>query len=51
MTITPAMSDPGLILFDEPTLTLKIHGSDVFYNGDPTTGTYTPGVYTIEIKS
>ena len=51
MTITPTLSDPSLIVFDDATLTLKVLGSDVFYNGDHTSGVYTPGTYSVEIKS
>ena len=51
LTITPAMIDPSLIVFDDTTLTLKLYGVDVFYGGDHTTGTYTPGTYSVEIKS
>ena len=51
MTITPPMIDPGLIVFDDTTLTLKLHGTDIYYGGDQTTGTYIPGTYSVLIKS
>ena len=51
MTVTPPVSDPGLIVFDDTTLEVKLYGVDVFYGGDHTTGTYTPGTYSVEIKS
>ena len=39
-----------MVTFDPPSKTISVSGSDVFYNGDHTTGTYTPGVYSVEIR-
>ena len=41
------MSDPGLIVFDDTTFEVKVFGVDVLYGGS----TYTPGTYSVEIKS
>ena len=51
MVITPPMIDPGLFVFDDTTLTLKLYGTDIYYGGDQTTGTYIPGTYSVTIRS
>ena len=50
MTVTDTNPGGGMMSFDLSTRTISVSGSDVFYNGDHTTGTYTPGVYTVEIR-
>lgn len=39
-----------MVTFHHPSKTISVSGSDVFYNGDHTTGTYTPGAYSVEIR-
>lgn len=51
MTITPPTVDPNLIVFDDSALTLRLFGNELYYGGDQTTGTYTPGTYSVTIKS
>ena len=50
MTVTATNPGGGMVSFDSSTRTISVSGSDVFYNGDHTTGSYTPGVYTVEIR-
>ena len=50
MTVVAANPGGGMVTFDETSRTISVTGSDVFYSGDHTTGTYTPGVYSVEIR-
>ena len=50
MTVTAVNPGGGMISFDDTLRTISVTGSDVFYNGDHTTGTYTPGTYSVEIR-
>ena len=41
MTVSPSLVDPGLIVFDEPTQTVTIVGTNVFYSNVYVADTYT----------
>lgn len=50
MTISPALVDPTLISFDGATRQITVQGSDLFIGGDHNSGSYVPGVHSVEIR-
>ena len=58
VTIVPDLADPTLIVVDDqqlnnllPTINIKVETNQVFYGGDHLTGVYTPGIYTVEVRT
>ena len=50
MTVSPALVDPSSISFDALTRQISVQGSDLFIGGDHNSGSYVPGVYSVEIR-